>query len=194
MDRRDILKGMIAAATATTLSACGKSDKPAPTPPSKDGMDTSTFYKPGEFLKPTEMAFLTVLSDTIIPETDTPGAIGAEVPATLQNLMSDWASDDIRKNWRAGLKGLMAHLDSKSGQEWRTLPPSKREEVLARFDAEIFGGQHSDLGAYKDMKSTIVTAYYMSEPGATEELIYEAVPGEWKGCVPFADIGRTWAT
>ena len=65
--------------------------------------------------------------------------------------------------------------------------------MLGGYDAKVFSGQIDD-GFYRDMKRTISTAYYMSEPGATQELAYEAVPGEWKGCVPLADYPKTWAT
>jgi hypothetical protein len=36
--------------------------------------------------------------------------------------------------------------------------------------------------------------FFTSEPGATQVLQYEAVPGAYKGCVPLSEVGRTWAT
>jgi len=44
------------------------------------------------------------------------------------------------------------------------------------------------------MKRTIATAYYMSEVGASEELNYDPVPGDWRADVPFSEIGKAWAT
>jgi len=34
----------------------------------------------------------------------------------------------------------------------------------------------------------------MTEVGADEELIYDPVPGDFQGCIPFEDVGRAWAT
>jgi gluconate 2-dehydrogenase gamma chain len=36
--------------------------------------------------------------------------------------------------------------------------------------------------------------FFTSEAGATRVLRHEHVPGFYDGCVPFEEIGRTWAT
>jgi len=43
------------------------------------------------------------------------------------------------------------------------------------------------------MKELTLVGYYTSEVGATQELRHEPVPGRYEGCVPFSEIGRTWA-
>ena len=65
--------------------------------------------------------------------------------------------------------------------------------ALTAYDAAVYEWQIDD-GFYRDLKSTVVEAYYMSEVGATEELAYEPVPGEWIGCVPLSEFPKTWAT
>ena len=47
---------------------------------------------------------------------------------------------------------------------------------------------------YRTLKRIIYRGFYLSEIGATLELQYEQVPGDYRGCVPLAEIGRTWAT
>jgi hypothetical protein len=44
------------------------------------------------------------------------------------------------------------------------------------------------------MKELTMLGFFTSEPGATQVLQYEAVPGAYKGCVPLSEVGRTWAT
>jgi len=46
---------------------------------------------------------------------------------------------------------------------------------------------------FRTMKELTLIGYYTSEPGATQELRHEPVPSRYEGCVPFAQIGRTWA-
>ena len=49
---------------------------------------------------------------------------------------------------------------------------------------------------YMKMKSDIIVTYFRSEVGATEILKYNGpsvVLGNYKGCVPFDDIGKSWA-
>jgi gluconate 2-dehydrogenase subunit 3-like protein len=47
---------------------------------------------------------------------------------------------------------------------------------------------------FRAMKELTILGYYTSQPGATKELRYVQVPGRYDGCVPFAKIGREWAT
>ncbi len=44
------------------------------------------------------------------------------------------------------------------------------------------------------MKELTVVGFFTSEPGATQVLQYKAVPGSYKGCIPLAEVGKTWAT
>jgi len=38
-----------------------------------------------------------------------------------------------------------------------------------------------------------MTGYYLSEPGATQELRYELVPGVWEPAVKMGPDTRAWA-
>lgn len=185
LNRRDALQGLLAISAAGALAACGSKET------NKSGakiLGDTEFATFKGFFSVEEMALLTALSDTIIPATDTPGAVAAGVPATLQGLATEWADDNHRTYWRGGLRALDAALPGFIAQD-----ASAREAVLGDYDAKVFAGEIEDK-FYRDIKSTIARAYYMSEPGATQELAYEAVPGEWKGCVPLADYPKTWAT
>jgi hypothetical protein len=47
---------------------------------------------------------------------------------------------------------------------------------------------------FRRMKELTLLGYYTSQPGATQELKYAQVPGRFDGCIPFATVGRAWAT
>jgi len=191
MQRRDALKSLLAISAASALAACtGKTESREAKPAASASLK---YASEGKFLGADEMALVSALAQTIIPKTDTAGAIEAGVPAAIQGLASEWGDDNHRKYTRAGLAALDKHFKSVGGQAFADQSEKQRESLLAKYDADVFGGKVKD-DFYRNFKSTVATAYYMSEPGATEELIYEAVPGEWKGCVPFSEIGRTWAT
>lgn len=179
LNRRNALQGLLAISASGALAACGNKDVQT-----SDGnsVDESGFFSIEE------MTLLAAIADTIIPSTDTPGAVAAGVPGTLQELATEWADDNHRTYWREGLSAIDLVLP-----EFTALDAEKREAVLGDYDSKVFGGEIENK-FYRDMKSTIATAYYMSEPGASEELAYEAVPGEWKGCVPLADYPKAWAT
>lgn len=183
LGRRDALKMLLAISAVGATACVGNSG---------DG-DTASVKTATKTLSAAQLTFLTAVVDTIIPTTDTPGAVDAGVPATLAALYADWGNAEFRRYWSGGLDALAKTLVALGGQDFARMNANQREALLGKYDADVFEGKVDDP-FYKDMKATTATAYYMSEPGATEELIYEAVPGEWKGCVPFSDIGRTWAT
>ena len=195
MDRRDIIKGLMAVTAAGGLAACGserrETTRKAPDPEANYSL---RYGSPDGFLSPAEMMLLAALAQTIIPKTDTAGAIEAGVPDTLQALLSDWADDAMRGSWRRTLRTMEYDLDEAVGGRFASASQAAREAALGPIDAAVFAGERDALASYKDLKFTIATAYYMSEPGATEELRYEALPGRWEGCIPLEEVGRTWAT
>jgi len=185
MQRRDALKALLAISAAGALAAC-KAD-------SDTGEGTAKKLSSSPKLSASEMALVSAMAQTIIPQTDTAGAVEAGVPAVIQSLFTDWGDDNYRNYWRGGLDNLDQHFIKSSGQAFAKMSPSQQANALGKYDAKAYGEAGFD-DFYKSMKSTIATAYYMSEPGATEELAYEPVPGEWRGCVPLSEFPKTWAT
>ena len=49
---------------------------------------------PFRTLNPDQQKLVTMVSEMIIPETDTPGATSVKVPEFIDLLLSEWASDD----------------------------------------------------------------------------------------------------
>ena len=190
IDRRTMMLSLLAISSAGALLACQASpeDKGA----SSSVMDLS-FASPGNFFGAKELALITALGNAIIPDTDTAGAGNAGVATTLQRLVSDWADDNFKSYWRGGLDKLSGELTERASQDFMQIDQTQRTNILAKYDSEVFAGLIKD-DFYGDMKTTIATAYYMSEVGASQELIYDPVPGDWIGEVPFSDIGKTWAT
>lgn len=152
-------------------------------------------YKVGDpFLNGSEMALLTSIAGLIIPQTDTPGAVEAGVHDTIQNLLSNWGEDDVRTHWRNGLKAVSDQFKTMGASgSFSELGSDDQVKWLTELDAGVYKDS-IDLPFYKDLKRTIATAYYMSEPGATQELAYDPVPGDFKGCIDYSEVGKAWAT
>ena len=193
LNRRETIAALLAIASASALSACGSSVEEGGT------ADVSVAFGNGaEFFSADEMALVAAIADTIIPDTDTGGAVAAGVPAVIQGLVSDWGDDVYRKYMRGGLAKLGGNLQREAGQPFANLNAARRENLLGKVDAAAFSEagfeDEAQTDFYKAFKTTVATAYYMSEIGATEELAYEAVPGEWIGDAPLSEFPKTWAT
>ena len=73
------------------------------------------------------------------------------------------------------------------------LPPEVETDTVQWVHGETRGQGRRSTPFFRTMKELTVVGYYTSEAGATVELRHEAVPGRYEGCVPLAQIGRTWA-
>lgn len=147
------------------------------------------------------------LSDIMIPITDTPGALAAEVPQYIDRLFSDWASEKTKLEINSSLDALNENAITKHSRAFLSLKDSQQEGVLSAFEASCFdettplsdGDAESQNAAvksgYKTLKKLIFRGYYHSEIGSTEELQYQLIPGpEARSDVPLSEVGRTWAT
>jgi gluconate 2-dehydrogenase gamma chain len=172
--RRSILQGLAALPALSLIASCGVGGV------SKAGITKD------------ELAFLSSLADTIIPTTpSSPGALAGKVPATLMDVLNIWASAETRGRWSTTLAALKKELDAGSAGSFEKGSLEQRTTRLGKLDAAVFASNEHPLKAYREVKSSIATAYYMSEPGATQELRYEATPGDFDGDAP---MGKTWAT
>jgi gluconate 2-dehydrogenase gamma chain len=140
-----------------------------------------------------EYRLVGVVADAIIPRTATPGAIDVGVPSYLDRMMDVWASEATKDKHRASLRAIGEEL----GRGFTRLADPERRAAVGALDAAAFAEGGSEAGSvgvqYRELKSLIANVYYASEPGATQELQFELVPGRWLGDAPLSQIGRTWA-
>ncbi len=135
-------------------------------------------------------ALLEQISETMVPATDTPGAIGAGVPAFIREMLARWGSRETGVEIAAVLDAIEHHAWSKFGMGFLDAPLERRLELLKEFDAARIAAHD---GAYRKFKWLVLLGYYQSEIGATHELRFELVPGAWRACLPLSEVGRTSA-
>jgi hypothetical protein len=154
----------------------------------------------GHFFTPNEAKQVAAISEHIIPKTDTPGALDVGVPAFIDRMMADYYQEPERKVLRAGL----AHIDPDSktayGKVFVELTSDQQIELLKRYDREAYDMTAQNTKAakperhfFRTLKELTTLGYFTSEPGATKALKYAAVPGPYKGDIPFTDVGKAWA-
>lgn len=151
--------------------------------------------KAKRFLDPTRFTLMSAIADTIVPKTDTPGAIEAGVPAKFDELLSKWASSQRQQE----LVGAIAEIDALAQAQEKVpfvaLTPEKRFALLSAHDAAslkavprkekltgmaaLIAGPSVANPAYSKLKELVVLLYYYSEAALTTELVYEHVPGGW---------------
>lgn len=149
-----------------------------------------------DLLSEGQRSTLIAAADTIVPQTDTPGAVDVGVPALFEALLATWAAP-------ATVTALADALDriAALGGGFVALDPSDRKAVLQAFDAaalaptdapraDPFGPPPAADPAYQRFKELVLTLYYLSQPALTQELAYTHVPGRWEPSVPVTPATR----
>jgi gluconate 2-dehydrogenase gamma chain len=185
MDRRALLaRAMLLVGASVAASACATLEPLAAATPAT--------------MTPARLATLTAVADTMIPRTDTPGALDVEVPGLFSALMDNWAAPETR----AMLMQLLDRIERLpgNGRSFTALAPAERKAVLIPFDTAALapsGAQGSPFGAppatdpaYQRLKQLILTLYYLSQPALTQELAYTHVPGRWDPSIPVTPATR----
>jgi gluconate 2-dehydrogenase gamma chain len=172
LDRREFLHGTLVSCTALAVYA------------------RSTYAGPTAILSRSQRSVLVALSETMIPKTDTPGALEVGVPSIVEGLLVNWASPSTVSQIRQLLTSIDQFAVAAAGAKLAALGPERRVDIVRDFDRQHVGNAES---GYPRMKDLILTAYYGSEVGATEELRYQLVPGTWAGCVQIEPGQRAWA-
>lgn len=150
-------------------------------------------------LAPEQLKLLDAFSDTLIPVTDTPGALAAGVAKVLAQMYHDWASAKTREQLSGALTRLDAAARAATGRGFAELAPADRQTFLAGHDKAALADVPPPADApkgnpfepvisvvdngYAKLKELVAVLYYSSEVGLTRELVYEHVPGGWTASV-----------
>jgi gluconate 2-dehydrogenase gamma chain len=163
-------------------------------------------FKP-VFFNEEQAATLAEITEIIIPKTDTPGAKDAGVPGFIDSMLKEVYSKEEQDKFISGLKEFDAEAEKEYGDHFINC---KGEDQVALFkkhhDAAVSalgtggptGWWNTGGGADKPfvlkVKELTLLGFFTSEPGATQVLQYNQVPGPFQGCVPLSQVGKAWAT
>lgn len=178
-----LLGGLVSAPVwSGVLSGCTASDAPNWTPVAFSAEQAET---------------VATLADVILPATDTPGARDVNVHRFIDAMVGEGFLPDDQTRFLNGLSGFMQHVQDAHQAAFPDLTPEQQTAEVATLDTDTFGPTapppNPDAPSfYRMLKELVLTGYYTSEVGATQELKYNMVPGYYDGDVPFEEIGRAW--
>jgi hypothetical protein len=140
---------------------------------------------------------LDIVSELIIPTTDTPGARAAGVPQFIDRALTNYCDQAQRELLIGGLTRIDADARASHGDVFVALKPEQQVALLTDYDQEVAIGKGQNPGQphfFAALEDWVTIGYFTSEAGATMALQYDPVPGAYNGCVPLAEVGRAWAT
>lgn len=146
---------------------------------------------------------LAALADTVIPQTDSPGARAAGVQDFMITLLKDCTDRHTLNRFIDGCKDLESHCRSRYQCSFTQCSGDTRNSILSEkalndthFKGNLAKAESRYLGKpfFSTLKEYTVIAYCTSELGATHGLAYVPVPVTYHGCLPLQPGQPAWAT
>jgi uncharacterized protein YfaA (DUF2138 family) len=138
----------------------------------------------------TDEALLTLIGDTIIPATATsPGAGSVAIGRFIITQATECYPPQSVDTLRRALREIDAASRQRFNQSFAALSVAEREQVLTAYEAARQSGAHP----FRLIKELTLLGYFTSEPGATQALRYDPIPGSFIGSVKLAPADRSWA-
>lgn len=159
----------------------------------------SVFAQMAEPFDPARLTFFTaqqrklvaVLAETIIPETDTPGAIKAGVPGWIELLTQDCLEEKEQKLIREGLGRLEKRAEGDFKKSFEALSTDERIKLLTALERESKKpGGDAFIAKFKELTKF---TYASSELGATQAFEFTLVPGRWEPAIPLKPGQKAYA-
>lgn len=157
-------------------------------------------------LSPAQRELVATATELILPTTDTPGARDAGVPAFVEMMLADWFYDDERSRFLEGLAELDRIARKRGAESFVAAPPKMQNRILAKLEkegaAEMARSGTNPVAAlmektpppafFQALKQLTIVGYYTSEVGAKQEMIFEPIPGPYRGCIEHDPAARGW--
>jgi gluconate 2-dehydrogenase gamma chain len=157
-------------------------------------------WKPEFFTQP-QASIVSEVAEIIIPKTDTPGAKDVGVPGFIDSILHDCYSKEDQERFTTGLASFDEEAKKAYGDTFMDLEPAQQQEYVKKIHDEAIKAEQTTQPAPKRpfilmMKELTMLGFFTSEPGATQVLQYDPVPGAYKGCIPLSEAGngKTWAS
>ncbi|MEM1120049.1 MAG: gluconate 2-dehydrogenase subunit 3 family protein [Bacteroidota bacterium] len=132
-----------------------------------------------------EQAFLVgELAETILPETDTPGAKELGVPEFMDIMLQDCFTTKEQEQFKNGLVIIDEQCQVSKGQSFLDCTIEDRQKFLVQCEQEGLAnyqktGQKPFVTTLKEL---VLTGYFTTEYAITELMNYNPIPAQFQGC------------
>ncbi len=149
-------------------------------------------------LSPHQNDTVVAMIDQIIPATDTPGAKAARVNEFVDVILTEWATEEERRNFLDGLAGVDKQSNELFGKDFAAASASQQLALLRSMD-DAASATRAEMSRHAPntpverdtqlqgdffvvFKNITLHGYYTSEVAFTKELNLEIIPGAFHGC------------
>jgi hypothetical protein len=155
------------------------------------------------FLDENQASFISSFVDTILPKTETPGALDVKTDIFLDLVYAKTYGPEAQEKVKGDIDQFNADCKTKFGKVFAELSAEDKVACLkdqeantATFNRGVWGtavGEQKPVGFYRQLKSQVLWGYFSSEEIGKNVLNYDPIPGEYLGCIPVSEVGKVWS-
>jgi len=155
------------------------------------------------FLNENQASFISSFVDTILPKTETPGALDVKTDIFLDLVYAKTYGPEAQEKVKGDIDQFNADCKTKFGKVFAELSAEDKVACLkdqeantATFNRGVWGtavGEQKPIGFYRQLKSQVLWGYFSSEEIGKNVLNYDPIPGEYLGCIPVSEVDKVWS-
>jgi len=143
----------------------------------------------GQILTESQMKLLRALVETIIPQTDTPGASATDTHGFIDDQLANCKAPDEANQFIEALDEFARVAKAQWGDDFANLNPADQQAAVAALAGSGVPFEKLPAAFFRQLKALTVIGYYSSEAGASHELVYLPIPGGYRASFTVADNG-----
>ncbi|WP_046004402.1 gluconate 2-dehydrogenase subunit 3 family protein [Pseudoalteromonas rubra] len=132
-----------------------------------------------------QLMMLKKVCNTIIPTTETPGAGDIGVHGFIDHQLYHCYDLNVHSRMRAILSVIETSSLRIYGYPFTELDSERQVVHLTRLETAAEPFSEQQRADFKQLKALVCFGYYTSETGASQELVYQAYPGGFKGQIAY---------
>lgn len=141
-----------------------------------------------------QASVVSALSDVILPADDSPAASDLGVPEFIETMVNEVYSEAQRAEFLEGLDKFADDFRTDIEVEFADGSDTDKYDFTYYQNRLAVEEDPASNPFFLSFKELTLLGYFTSEVGASEVLRYQAVPGNYEGCIPYDEVGKTWAT
>jgi len=141
----------------------------------------------GQILSEDQMRLLRDFVEVIIPQTGTPGAAATDTHGFIDDQLANCQSPVEVSQFIADFDKAGVLIEKHWSMTFSKLAEQDQKAVMTAVANRATPFETLSEDFFKKLKSLTIIAYYSSEAGASEELVYLPVPGGYDGDYKVSD-------
>lgn len=155
---------------------------------------TTDYSTPNSALSIEQQQVISMLSERIIPKTDTPGALDAGVPEFINVIVTEWYTADESRNFITGINEMDSFCIQQFNCSIVQATSKQHDLILTEFESRADKKQQGEIfSIFSALRELVVVGFFTSKEGAMQALKHNHIAGQFIGDYPLNKVGKAWS-